>query len=148
MSILNILIYPNKKLRKKSKKIKKYNDKLKKQVLNMFDTMYKFNGIGLAAIQVNINKSIIIIDLFKKKKSKLILINPKIIYKKDFIKSKESCLSIPNKKISLIRYKYINIKANNIYGKIINLSCKNLLSICIQHEIDHINGKLIIDYIK
>ncbi len=148
MSILKILFYPNKILREKSKIVKKYDNILKKNILNMFDTMYKNNGIGLSAIQVNINKSIIIIDILKEKNSKLIFINPKIINKKGYIKSKESCLSIPNKNIIIKRYKYINIKANNILGKKIIFKCKNLLSICIQHEIDHINGKLIIDYNK
>ncbi len=147
MSIFKILTYPNKILRKKSKKIKLYNKKLKKNIKNMFNTMYKYNGIGLSAIQVNIKKSIIIIDILKKKNSKLILINPKIIIKKKKIISKEGCLSIPNKYIKIKRYKYLYIKAYTLKGKKIFFHTKNLLSICIQHEIDHINGKLIIDYI-
>ncbi len=146
MSILKILTYPNKILRKKSKKIKKYNNKLKKNIKNMFNTMYKHNGIGLSGIQVNIKKSIVIIDILRKKNSKLIFINPKIIRKKKTIKSKEGCLSIPNKYLNIIRYKYLILKAYTIKGKKIFYYTKNLLSICIQHEIDHINGKLIIDY--
>ncbi len=144
-----IIKYPNKILRKKSKKIKHFNKKLKKITKKMFNIMYKNNGIGLSAIQINIKQSIIVIDINKKKKNnKIILINPKIIKKKKYITSKEGCLSIPNKIIKIKRYKYLYIKTYNIYGKKIFLFSKNLLSICIQHEIDHINGKLIIDYEK
>ncbi len=148
MSILKILIHPNKILRKKSKKIKKYNNKLKKNIKNMFNTMYTYNGIGLSGIQVNIRKSIIIIDILRKKNSKLVFINPKIIKKKKKINSKEGCLSIPNKYLNIIRYKYLILKAYTIKGEKKIYHTKNLLSICIQHEIDHINGKLIIDYQK
>ncbi len=146
MSILKILTYPNKILRKKSNKIKKITKKIKKNINNMFNTMYINNGIGLSGIQVNINKSIIIIDIFKKINSKLVFINPKIIKKKKKIKSKEGCLSIPNKYLNIIRYKYLIFKAYNLKFKKKIYYVKNLLSICIQHEIDHINGKLIIDY--
>ncbi len=147
MSILKVLIYPNKNLRKKAKLVKNFNKKLKINIFNMFETMYHYNGIGLASTQVNINKSIIVIDLNNKnKKKKLILINPKIIKKKGKIKSKEGCLSIPNYFLSIKRYKYINVEYLNINGKKNKLFSKNLLSICIQHEIDHINGKLFIDY--
>ncbi len=148
MSILKIITYPNKILRKKSKKVTIFDNELKKNISDMFDTMYNSNGIGLAAIQVNINKSIIIIDILKKKSSKLILINPKIIKKKNNIFSKESCLSIKNFSSYIKRYKKITIKAYNINGKKIKFKCKNILSICIQHEIDHTKGILFIDHIK
>ncbi len=148
MSILKILKYPNEILRKKSKSIKIYNNsELKKNIKNMFDTMYHNNGIGLSGIQVNIKKKIIVIDILKKKNSKLIFINPKIIKKKKIIKIQEGCLSIPNKYIYTKRYKYIYIEFYNIKGKKITIFLKNLLSICIQHEIDHTKGKLIIDYL-
>ncbi len=148
MSILKIITYPNKILRKKSKIVTLFNKELKKNISDMFDTMYYNNGIGLAAIQVNINKSIIIIDVFKKKFSKLIFINPKIIKKKKVIISKESCLSIKNFSSYIKRHKKIIIEAYNIYGKKIKFKCKNILSICIQHEIDHTKGILFIDHIN
>ncbi len=145
MSISKIITYPNKKLRQKSKKVIKFNNKLKIIVTNMFNTMYYFKGIGLAAIQININKSIIIIDL--KKKKKIVLINPKIIKKSGSIVTQEGCLSIPNFFYSIKRYNKIHVKAKNINGKKIKLKSKGLLSICIQHEIDHTKGKLFVDYI-
>ncbi len=148
MSNIKILTYPNKKLRKKSKKVTKFNIKLKKIISNMFKVMYHYNGIGLAAIQININKSIIIIDIKKKKNSKLILINPKILKHRGYIETTEGCLSIPNFSYKIKRFNYLHIKAKNIKGKKIKLKTKGLLSVCIQHEIDHIKGKLFIDYIN
>ncbi len=147
MSNIKILTYPNKKLRKKSKKITKFNKKLKKITSNMLKIMYKYNGIGLSAIQININKSIIVIDTEKKKNSKLILINPKILKYKGYIESQEGCLSIPNFFYKIKRFNHIYIQANNIQGQPIKFKTKGLLSICIQHEIDHTKGKLFIDYI-
>ncbi len=146
MSILKILHYPNNKLRKKTKKVKKFNEKLKLIIKNMFNTMYYNKGIGLASTQVNINKSIIVINLTPIINKKLILINPILIKHKNYIKTKESCLSIPNYTISIKRYKEIIVKSHNQKGKIFYLKANKLLSICIQHEIDHLNGKLIIDY--
>ncbi len=143
MSILKLIFHPNKILRKKTNKVKIFNYKLKKNINDMFDTMYYYNGIGLASNQVNINKSIIVINLNKKKKT--ILINPKIIKKKFKIKTNETCLSLPNKIFITKRYNEIHIKTYNLYGKKLKLKFKNLMSICIQHEIDHLNGKLIID---
>ncbi len=147
MSILKILIYPNKKLRQKTKKVIKFNNNLKNIVSNMFETMYFYKGIGLAAIQVNINKSIIVINITKKKNKGLLLINPQIIKKKGTIITKEGCLSIPNFFYYIKRFNYLYLIAKNINGKKITLKTKGLLSVCIQHEIDHIKGKLFIDYI-
>ncbi len=147
MSILKILIYPNKKLRRKTKKIKRFDNKLKYTVSNMFKTMYHYKGIGLAAIQININKSIIIIDTTEKQNNGLLLINPKIIKKSGFIKTKEGCLSIPNFFYYIKRFNYLYLLAKDINGNNIKLETKGLLSVCIQHEIDHIKGKLFIDYI-
>ncbi len=148
MSILKILIYPHKNLRKKTKSVKNFDFNLKKNIKNMFETMNYNKGIGLAAIQVNIHKSIIVIDKSINRNKKLILINPKIIKKKGTLKLTESCLSIPNFHLKINRFKYIIIETLNTKGKKLFLNAQGLLSICIQHEIDHLNGKLFIDYIK
>lgn len=148
MSILDLLIYPNKNLRKKTKKVKIFNKKIKKKIENMFNTMYFYNGIGLAATQVNINKSIIVIDITKKKNKKIVLINPHIIKKNGYLITKEGCLSIPKIFISIKRYKNISVNAKDQKGKSFKINAKGLLSVCIQHEIDHLNGKLFIDYLN
>ncbi len=142
MNILKLIIYPNKILRKKTNKVKIFNKEIKKKIKNMFNTLKFYNGIGLASNQVNINKSIIVINHNKKK---IILINPKIILKKNKIKTKESCLSIPNKIFNTIRYKEIIISTYNLNGEKLISKYKNIISICIQHEIDHLKGKLILD---
>ncbi|MFI4819033.1 MAG: peptide deformylase [Enterobacterales bacterium] len=146
MSILKILHYPNINLRKIAKIVNLFDNNIISIINNMFETMYYFNGIGLAATQVNINKRIIVIDILKKKNSKLILINPEIIQVKGITKSNERCLSIPNISGLIQRYKKIKLKAKNYKGKYFKLYACNLLSICIQHEIDHLIGKLFIDY--
>ncbi len=148
MKILKILTYPNKKLRKKAKPITEINIKLKKQINDMFNTMYFHKGIGLAGTQVNIHKSIIVIDISKTKNHKLILINPKIIQQYGFIKTQEGCLSIPKYFNTIKRFANLTLKTTNLEGQKIIFKTKTILSICIQHEIDHLNGKLIIDYEK
>ncbi len=147
MSILKILIYPNKKLRKKTKPITIFDKNLEKKISNMFETLYYYNGIGLAATQVNITKSIIVIDINKSFNSKIILINPKIIKKRGKIIRKEGCLSIPNTFFKIERSNHLITEFYNTKGKKKKIISEGLLSICIQHEIDHIKGKLFIDYI-
>ncbi|QCI27308.1 peptide deformylase [Buchnera aphidicola] len=146
MVILKILKYPDKRLRKIAQPVKKVNKNIKKIIHNMFETMYENKGIGLAATQVNIHLKIIVIDIMKKKYQPLILINPKKIKEQGVIKIEESCLSVPEKKKIITRSKEIEILALNYYGEKIKIIAKSLLSICIQHEMDHLIGKLLIDY--
>ncbi|CAL4323844.1 Peptide deformylase [Buchnera aphidicola (Chaitophorus populicola)] len=149
MSILKILKYPNKNLRKIAKPVTNFDTNIKNIVQKMFNTMYQKNGIGLAAIQVNIQLRIIVIDKIYPLNNPLVLINPKILKKNGKVTIKEGCLSIPNYEyIVHSRYKYITVSGYDIYGKNFILNTKSLLSVCIQHEIDHLNGKLFIDYLS
>ncbi|ABJ90767.1 peptide deformylase [Buchnera aphidicola] len=149
MSIRKILQFPDYRLRLLSKPIKIINKKTKKIIYDMFDTMYANNGIGLAAPQINILKQIIVISSLKPTMSELVLINPVILKKnKKYINTIEGCLSIPKKTAKIKRSSCIKIQAINTYGKSFTLTAKSLLSICIQHEIDHLIGKLFIDYIN
>ncbi|MGD6858750.1 MAG: peptide deformylase [Enterobacteriaceae bacterium] len=147
MKILKILKYPDLRLKKIANKIKNIDKKIIQIIEYMFDTMYYFSGIGLAATQVNLNLRLIVIDIESNKKNKIILINPKIIKKsKKKVKIREGCLSVPNIYKKIKRSKKILIKNTDTNNKNIIIKADNLLSICIQHEIDHLNGKLIIDY--
>lgn len=146
MSIKKIIQYPDPRLRLIARPVKKINIYIKKIINDMFDTMYAHNGIGLAATQINIQKKIIIINAIQEQETPLILINPVILRKKGTIKTEERCLSIPNKKAYISRFKEITIQALNYNGRKIYIKAKELLSICIQHEIDHLIGKLFIDY--
>ncbi|AEO08828.1 peptide deformylase [Buchnera aphidicola str. Ak (Acyrthosiphon kondoi)] len=148
MSLLKILYYPDTRLRLIAKPVNEVNKKIKKIVNNMIDTMYQEEGIGLAATQVNIQLQIIVINTMEEEKNNLVLINPKIIKKEGNISIEEGCLSIPEYRASIPRYNYIKVQAINIYGEKIEIEAESILSICIQHEIDHLQGKLFIDYLS
>ncbi|MDC3089929.1 peptide deformylase [Candidatus Pelagibacter sp.] len=151
MSIKNIITVPDEILKKISDPIEKVGFNEKKLVNDLFETMYNSNGIGLAAVQVGILKRILVIDISSKdeKKKPLSLINP-VIKKVSNETSiyEEGCLSIPDTFIEIERPKICEIEYIDIDGKIKILKCDGLLSTCIQHEINHLDGKLIIDHLS
>ncbi len=148
MSIKDIITIPNETLKKISEPVEKIGVNEKKLIKSLFDTMYHNNGIGLAAVQIGILKRILVIDISSgdKKKEPLVFINPKI-KKLSSITSvyEEGCLSIPNTFIEIERPKICDVEYIDLDGKIKNISCDGLLSTCLQHEINHLDGKLIID---
>jgi len=144
MAILTILKYPHINLKKKSEKITIINEKIKNIAYDMIETMLYNNGIGLAAPQININKRIIVVAINEKIKP-LILINPTIINKKGTTVNTEGCLSFPEIFIKIKRNKIIKIMFLDLNGKKNLLIADNLLSVCIQHEIDHLNGITLYD---
>lgn len=147
MPIIEILKYPDNRLRKIAKPVLKINKKIQKIINNMFETMYNKNGIGLAATQINIPLQIIVISYIHKSNDPLTLINPEIIkISKTIINTEEGCLSIPNYQRIIPRSSKITITALNRYGQKIKIQASSMLSVCIQHELDHLIGKLIIDY--
>ncbi|XBC38101.1 MAG: peptide deformylase [Buchnera aphidicola (Floraphis choui)] len=148
MSILEVLKYPNSQLRIIAKPIIKINNSIHKIINNMFETMNFKNGIGLAATQVNIPLQIIVIDNISEIKQPITLINPKIIQSNGNISIEERCLSIPNYQASIPRSSHIVVTALNYFGKKIKIEATSLLAICIQHEMDHLIGKLLIDYLS
>lgn len=148
MSVLKILQYPDQRLRLIAKPVITINEQIKIIANNMIDTMYQKEGIGLAATQVNIQLQIIVIKKMEEQKNNLVLINPKIIKKEGNINVEEGCLSIPECRAIISRSKYIKIQATNLNGNSIEIETKSIVSICIQHEIDHLQGKLFIDYLS
>lgn len=144
MAILNILKYPHINLKKKSEKITIINEKIKNIAYDMIETMLYNNGIGLAAPQININKRIIVISINEKIKP-LILINPIIINQKGITVNTEGCLSFPEIFVKIKRNKIIKIIFLDLNGRKNLLIADNLLSVCIQHEIDHLNGITLYD---
>ena len=146
-----ILIEPDPILRKKCEKLEKVDDKLRKLMDDMLDTMYQAPGIGLAAVQIGILKRIVVIDVSKDKNSKnpLFLVNPEIIYKSEKTAVyEEGCLSLPGYFAEIERPAECEIKYIDYHGKENQLKASGLLSTCIQHEIDHLNGVLFIDYLS
>jgi len=150
MSKLEIITYGNPILRMKAEPVKEINDDIRKIIDDLTDTLTIENGIGLAATQVGILLRILIVDLTKSKQEKKIaLINPKIVYKSlETEEREEGCLSIPDVWGNVIRPKKIKVKGELISGKTIILEADNLFSRVLQHEIDHLEGKLFIDYLS
>ena len=150
MSIKPIITVPNEVLKKISDPVEKVGENEKKLIKDLFDTMYKSNGIGLAAVQVGILKRILVIDVSTKdeKQNPLCFINP-VIKKISDEKSvyEEGCLSIPDTFIEIERPKICEVEYIDLDGKLKNIKCDGLLSTCLQHEINHLDGKLIIDHL-
>ncbi|HMI76792.1 MAG TPA: peptide deformylase [Buchnera sp. (in: enterobacteria)] len=148
MALLKILQYPDKRLRIIAKPVKIINQKIQKIVDNMFETMLHEDGIGLAATQVDIPLQIIVISKIKTTYNPLVLINPKIIDQHGVTNIEEGCLSLPQHRAIIPRYKHITIQSLNYFGQSIEIKAHDILSICIQHEIDHLIGKLFIDHLS
>ncbi len=151
MSVLDILTIPDKRLKHKSSDVRDFDEKLEKIVADMFDTLYASgNGIGLAAPQIGISKRIVVIDLKEEgKQNQIVLINPKIISTSDENSiNQEGCLSIPGYYADVERSNEVRVEWSDVNGKKIKKKCSGLLSICIQHEIDHLDGILFIDYLS
>jgi len=148
MSVLKILKYPDKRLRIVAKPILEVNKKIQIIIKSMFETMHAKDGIGLAATQVNIPLKIIVIDKIDKLLHPLALINPQIVRKSGTISTQEGCLSIPDYQAKIPRFNNIIISALDYFGQKIELHANSILSICIQHEMDHLIGKLFIDYLS
>ncbi len=148
MALLEILHFPDPRLRIQAKPVKQVDKNISKIVDDMFETMYEAPGIGLAATQVNIHQRIIVIDLSAEKNQPLCLINPLILNSEGVTCTEEGCLSVPGIFESVERADRITVQALNQQGESYTLTTENLLSVCIQHEMDHLQGKLFVDYLS
>ena len=146
--ILNILKYPDKRLRTIAKPVVRVDETIKQQVKDMFETMYEATGIGLAATQVNFHQRIIVIDISDQYNEPICLINPEIIEESGEIQCEEGCLSVPDYYEIIVRANDIKVKALNQNGESFELEASEMLSVCIQHEIDHLDGILFVDHIS
>jgi peptide deformylase len=148
LSILSILEFPDERLRKRALIVKTVDDKVKRLVDDMFETMYESHGVGLAATQVNVHLRIVVIDVSEEKNEPLCLINPEIIEKDGIKESEEGCLSVPGFFEKVSRAEHIIVRALNREGESFQFDARDLLSVCVQHELDHLSGKLFVDYIS
>jgi len=146
--ILDILKYPDKRLRTVAKEVEVVNTEIKQQVKDMFETMYDAPGIGLAATQVNFHQRIIVIDISDECNEPLCLINPQIIEKNGEIEWEEGCLSVPNYYESVKRANKIKVSALNQLGELSEIDASEMLAVCIQHEMDHLKGILFVDHLS
>ena len=148
MSVLQVLHIPDERLRKVAKPVEEVNAEIQRIVDDMFETMYAEEGIGLAATQVDIHQRIIVIDVSENRDERLVLINPELLEKSGETGIEEGCLSIPGFRALVPRKEKVTIKALDRHGKEFTLDADGLLAICIQHEIDHLNGILFVDYLS
>ncbi|QJC30860.1 peptide deformylase [Enterobacteriaceae endosymbiont of Macroplea appendiculata] len=146
---MKLLYFPDNKLRLIAQYIQDINIDTKYLSIKMLDLMYEFGGIGLAATQIGIHKRIIVIDITSSQNNPLVCINPTIIsHSNEQMNSLEGCLSIPQERHNILRYKTIQMKFTTLTHKTMIIKAQHILSSCIQHEIDHLNGILFIDYLS
>jgi len=148
MAKLDILHFPDKRLRTKASEINHVDDDLRVIIDDMFETMYDAPGVGLAATQVNIHQRLMVIDVSEEKDQPLCFINPVITHKEGIEVMQEGCLSVPGFYEDIERANAITVKALDKQGKSFELTSDGLLAVCIQHEIDHLDGKLFVDYLS
>lgn len=148
MAILNILHFPDDRLRTVAKPVEKVTDKHRSLISDMLETMYDAPGIGLAATQINVHEQILVVDISEEKNQPIVLINPEILDKEGDQEYDEGCLSVPGIYETLHRAEKIRIKALDKEGESIEMSAEGLLAVCIQHEMDHLKGKLFVDYLS
>ncbi|MCJ8338393.1 MAG: peptide deformylase [Pseudomonadales bacterium] len=149
MALLTILEFPDPKLRTIAREVQKFDHRIINIIDDMFETMYQAPGIGLAATQVDIHQRIITIDISEDKNQPLVLINPHFsILDDDTEMMQEGCLSVPGFYEEIERPKHIRVLAQDKTGKALNFTATDLLAVCIQHEIDHLDGKLFVDYLS
>ena len=148
MSVLTVLHYPDDRLRTIAKPVTEFNEKLRQLVADMIETMYAENGIGLAATQVNIHQRVVVIDLSEERNQPQVFINPEIISKSGDTTYEEGCLSVPQNYANVERAAEVTVKAQDAEGNAFEVNANGLLAICLQHELDHLVGKLFIDYLS
>jgi peptide deformylase len=151
MAVREIIKLPDKRLRLKSEPVKQVDSGIRKLVDDMFDTMYKAPGIGLAAIQIGVGKRVVTLDLSKKEDNQepKVFINPEITWASEkTAKYEEGCLSIPEYYEEVERPSEVKVKYMDLDGKSHEITAKGLLATCLQHEVDHTNGVLFIDYLS
>ena len=148
MALLNILVYPDSRLRTVAKPVEAVDSNVVTLVDDMAQTMYSAPGIGLAATQVNVPKRVIVMDLSENRNELIVFINPIIEALEGEIETEEGCLSVPGIVAPVSRSERITVSALNREGKSFRLEASELLSVCIQHEIDNLNGKVFVDYLS
>jgi len=148
LSILTILEFPDDRLRKLAAPVKTVDSSIKKLVEDMLETMYESKGVGLAATQINVHQRVIVIDVSEEIDAPLCLINPEIIEKDGVKESEEGCLSVPGFFEKVKRAEHIRVRALDKDGQTFEFEATELLAVCVQHEMDHLNGKLFVDYLS
>lgn len=148
MALLDILEFPDPRLRTVARSVTEVNNRIMTLCDDMLETMYAAPGIGLAASQINVHQRLLVVDVSEDKSEPLVFINPEIVESDGKIETDEGCLSIPGFYEPVIRFEKIQVKALDRQGEVFVIDADDLLAVCIQHEMDHLEGKLFVDYIS
>jgi peptide deformylase len=148
MAILDILEFPDPRLRKQAQPVTAFDAALKRLVADMFETMYQAPGIGLAATQVDVHSQLVVMDVSEHKDQPLVFVNPRILSRDGAQVYQEGCLSVPGIYADVERALRIRVAAQDVDGKAFELEADGLLAVCIQHELDHLQGKVFVDYLS
>ncbi len=148
MAILNILHFPDPRLETRAKPVKVVDQTIQRLIDDMFETMYDAPGIGLAATQVDVHQQVIVIDISEEKDQPLVFINPELLESEGAEEMDEGCLSVPGIYETVRRAETVKVRALNREGEAFEIQADGLLAVCIQHEMDHLQGKLFVDYLS
>lgn len=148
MAILPILIHPDSRLRKKTLPVTVFDDKLQKLIDDLFETMYDAPGVGLAANQCGVQLRLSVMDCSEGKAEPMVLINPEILLTDERQEMEEGCLSVPDIRDTIQRFNRLRVRALDRHGQPFEIDCEGLAAQCVQHEVDHLDGKLYVDYLS
>ncbi|WP_142804087.1 peptide deformylase [Tepidiphilus sp. J10] len=148
MALLPILHYPDPRLKKRAEPVTEVDESIRRLAADMAETMYAAPGIGLAATQVDVHKRVIVIDVTEDRSGLTVLINPEILEKDGECVSEEGCLSVPGIYDKVTRAERVRVRALNLQGEPLEFEAEGLLAVCIQHEIDHLDGKVFVEYLS
>ena len=148
MSILKILQYPDERLHRVADKVNTVTNSTRKLIADMAETMYAAPGVGLAATQVDVHQRIIVVDISETNNNLQVFINPELISSSGESDCEEGCLSVPGIYEKVRRFEHITVKAQNVKGELFTLEASGLLAVCIQHEMDHLMGKVFVEYLS
>lgn len=148
MAILNILRYPDARLHKLALPVTVFDETLRLLVREMTETMYAAPGVGLAATQVDVHRQLIVVDVSERRDSPLVLVNPAVVEASGVSDIEEGCLSVPGVYETVERSERVRVRAYDQHGKSFTLEAQGLLSVCIQHEMDHLRGKVFVEYLS
>ena len=149
MALLNILCYPDPRLHKVAKPVTEFDDQLRTLVADMLETMYKSEGVGLAATQVDVHQRLVVMDTSEERNQPTVLVNPEITWSSaERIKGEEGCLSVPGIYDGVERAVAVKVKAADEHGTVRELEADGLMAVCVQHELDHLMGKVFVEYLS
>lgn len=148
MPVLTVLTFPDERLRTKAQAVTNFDESIRTLVADMFTTMKAESGVGLAATQIDVHQQVVVMDVSDAQDAPMVFINPKIIEQRGTKINEEGCLSVPNNYAKVERAEWVKVTAHNEHGEEFTLEAEGLLAVCIQHEMDHLQGKLFVDYLS